>query len=129
MKEYLPQNTDLLNQVAKMKLEEAKADPTPQHLYLLQLMNWGLDGNQAEIDQSLADNLGHVVGAMLSKPPARVMAWFQYPEGRLRPNVRPALLQSLDPAAAARELLDALSDRLSAESPWSPPKSAESLAV
>ena len=125
MPEQLPENRHPLNQRAKELLKEAKAERSPYHLYLLQLMQWTLDqpdhGQAEEVHPILDDSVANLLGS----PPKQSLKWLLYDpdDPHQEPALHPWQLENLSPLEAGHLALNLIHQNLVSLLPNYPPRS------
>jgi hypothetical protein len=124
--ERLKENQSELNQRAKELLKEAKAERSPDYLYILQLMQWTLDqrnhGQAEEVHRILDDSVANLLGS----PPKESLKWLLYDpdDPHQSPALQPHQLANLSPLEAGQLLLDLVNQNLVKLLPNYPPRSS-----
>lgn len=101
MKEYLPENERPVNQAAKKALRQVNLKPDPEDLYLLQLMEWGLEKKKValrapwEVGQEQLEQFHQLRG----RPPRQVARVFEENEAG-EPSELVALAEKKGPLSA-----------------------------
>ena len=102
------QNALPINQAAKRLLEQAGERPDPGGLYLVQLIQWGLEVQ--EVRSSLRDRIYEVAERLEALKPEQAMKFLLEPADG-DPDERamfPADLEGLSPEDAAAEVIELL---------------------
>jgi hypothetical protein len=73
MKEYVPENKQQLNQLAKQALKELGKTPDPTQLYCLQLMHWALWRRPPIVSKKELPDLQEILENWMGKPPKLIM--------------------------------------------------------
>ena len=121
--EFLPENRQLLNQLAKRLLLQLGDPPLPDKLYLLQLAQWGLlEADDLDLNPRFRDDLEDAVARLLAGPQKQAWTWLVYPDGPEEPRLAPADLRGLSPSQAANQVIQTLHNRLSASLTAYPPQ-------
>jgi hypothetical protein len=123
--ERLKENQGELNQRAKELLKEAKAERSPDYLYLLQLMQWTLDQRNHGLRPDLHPILDDAVANLLGGPPKQSLKWLLYDpdDPHQEPALHPWQLENLSPLEAGHLALNLIHQNLVSLLPNYPPRS------
>ena len=123
MKESLPENEELLNQLAKKALKALKIKTEYQDLYVLQLMNWVLWERKEWINRHNLPDLQDAVEYWLRQDPKVVMEYLlkETPLGDRLFVAESLEKENLEPEDLALHLVDQLHYRMARDDLGYPP--------
>lgn len=117
-REPLPQNNQPLNQIARRYLKLAQQPPDPTQLYLLQLLQWGLDSGKVTLQTpDWKDQLRESLDNLQGSDPEQAMQYLvNNPDDPQSPLLLPRQLRkAMSPREAAQVVMNSLDLRLTAD--------------
>lgn len=117
-REHLPQNNQPLNQIARRYLRLAKVTPDPTQLYLLQLLEWGLNNPKLKTpNRDWHDLAQQALENLQGSDPDQALAYLtKSPDDPDSPLISPRQLRkAMSPLEAARVTFNALDLKLAAD--------------